>query len=396
MKSQCHQYYYSNQHRAFSIPINPLNTRKSIHSLRSVSRTTMETLPIKNEGVAANEHPNLGSIVSPNGHSVTNKRQLDCNAVTPSSKPTTKCKTDMNLRQADKTSVTLDLGHPGTHHLYRNCYLLVVKVPVARDTGWRSMDVTCSMLHIFGWSSDTVTVGAFADMDLLPDFNGVAAYPGLPSPQKIRPKKRPSCHTFQTLLRIYRDNLMPCLLSWLTISISTKFSGRQHSKFGHTPSNCRQTKPILTTSHPRHFETQKSYPNNLEGKNLTWPRLLMQACLSWRIICMIDCWPLSKINQLASTRTQISWSIDVVSILLRSPPHQQLKTRPISHHPLGTHSHSRNRSHPNHLVLRPISNHPLMILHTFKIRSHPSISNNGSLTHSTTMKSPCEYAECLT
>jgi hypothetical protein len=73
-------------------------------------------------------------------------------------------------------------------------------------------------------------------------------------------------------------------------------------------------------------------------------------------------------------------------------PHQQLKTRPISHHPLATHSHSRNRnrSHPNHLVMRPISNHPLMILNTCKIRIHPSSSNNGSRTHSTTMKSPCE------
>jgi hypothetical protein len=89
---------------------------------------------------------------------------------------------------------------------------------------------------------------------------------------------------------------------------------------------------------------------------------------------MIDCWPLSKINQLASTRTCTSWSMNVVSILLPSPLHQQLKTRPISHHPLATHSHSRNRNRPNHLVLRPISNHPLTILYTFKIRSHSSSS----------------------
>jgi hypothetical protein len=167
------------------------------------------------------------------------------------------------------------------------------------------------------------------------------------------------------------QNLMPRLLSWLTISLSTKFSGRQHSKFGHTPSNCHKTKPILTTSHPRYFATQKSYPNNLEGKNLPWPRLLMQACLPLRIICMIDCCPLSKINHLASTRTCTSWSMNVVSIILPIPPHQKFKPRLISHHPLATHIHSRNRSHPNHLVLRPISNHPLKILHTFKIRSHP-------------------------
>jgi hypothetical protein len=318
-------------------------------------------------------------------------------------------------------------------------------------------DSEASFLMVKRHSDVSNAVAAFADMDRLPNFNGVVAYPDLLAPQKIPRKKGPSCHTFQTLLRLCQANSMPHLLSWLTISRSTKFSGRQHSKFGHTQSNFRQTKPILTTSHPRHFATHKSYRNNHEGKHLTWPRLLMQACFPWRIVCMINFWLLSKINQLASTRTSTSWSMNVVSIILPSPLHQQLNTRPISHHPLATHRHSRNRNHPNHLVLRPISNHPLMILHTFKIRSHnsssiliprpprqqlnnrpisyhplathihsrnrshpnhlvlcpisnhplmilhtfkirshPSRSNNGSRTQSTTMKSPCEYAECLT
>jgi hypothetical protein len=176
------------------------------------------------------------------------------------------------------------------------------------------MDVACSMLQMtetlkqFFWmvkqiGDVSIAVGAFADMERLPDFNGVVAYPALLAQQKNPSKEGASCHTFQTLLRLYRTNLMPRILSWLTKSLSKKFSGRQHSKFGHTPSNCRQTKPILTTSHPRHFATHKSYPNNPEGNNLTQPWLLMQACLPWRIVCMIDCWPLSKINYLASTRT---------------------------------------------------------------------------------------------
>jgi hypothetical protein len=60
--------------------------------------------------------------------------------------------------------------------------------------------------------------------------------------------------------------------------------------------------------------------------------------------------------------------MNVLSILLPSPPHQQLKPLPISHHPLATHIHSRNRIHPNHLVRRPILNHLLMILHTVVVK----------------------------
>jgi hypothetical protein len=107
----------------------------------------METLPIENEGVAANEHPNEGSIVSLNGHSMANKRQLDCNAFTPSSEPTTKCKTDRTLGQANETSAMLDLGHPGVRRLYCHRYVLFLKAHLARDTGWRSMDISCSVLR---------------------------------------------------------------------------------------------------------------------------------------------------------------------------------------------------------------------------------------------------------
>jgi hypothetical protein len=160
----------------------------------------METLPIENEGVAANEHRNEGSIVSPNGHSVANKRQLDCNAVTPSSKPTTKCKTDRTLGQANATSAMLDLGHPGIRRLYCHHYLLVLKAPLAGDTGWRSMDVACSMLQMietlkqaFGMvkrhGDVSIAVWACADMDRLPNFNGVVDYPALLAPHKIPSKE---------------------------------------------------------------------------------------------------------------------------------------------------------------------------------------------------------------
>jgi hypothetical protein len=141
------------------------------------------------------------------------------------------------------------------------------------------MDVACSMLQttetlkqVF-WmvkrhSDVSIAVGACADMDRPPTLMEWLLILISSPHTKFLPKKGPSCHTFQTLLRLYRGNLMPHLLSWLTISLSTKFSGRQHSKFCHTPSICHHTKPILTASHPRHFATHKSYPNNLEGKNL--------------------------------------------------------------------------------------------------------------------------------
>jgi hypothetical protein len=155
----------------------------------------METLPIKNEGVAANKHPNEVSIVSLNGHSVANKQQLDCNDVTPSSKPTTKCKTDRILGQANKTSAMLDLGHPDIRRLYCHRCLLVFKAHLARDTGRRSMDVACSMLQMTEtlkqvfWmvkqhGDVSIAVGACADMDRLPDFNGVVVYPALLTPHK--------------------------------------------------------------------------------------------------------------------------------------------------------------------------------------------------------------------
>jgi hypothetical protein len=173
----------------------------------------------------------------------------------------------------------LDLGHPGVLRLYCHLYLLVPKAPLARDTGRRSMDIACSMLQmietlkqVFGWSSNTVMfrlqLGSLRIWTASPSLMECLLILLSSRRKKILPKKRQSCHTFQTLLRLYRVNLMPRLLSWLTISLSTKLSGRQHSKFGHTPSNCCQTKPILTTSHPRHFPTHKSYPNNIEGKNL--------------------------------------------------------------------------------------------------------------------------------
>jgi hypothetical protein len=128
--------------------------------------------------------------LSPNGHSVANKRQLDCNAVTPSSKPTTKCKTDRNLGQANETSAMLDLGHPGVQRLYCHRYLLVLKAPITHDTGQRSMDVACYMLQMketlkqVFWmvkqhGDVSIAVGVCADMDCLPDFNGVVAYPAL-------------------------------------------------------------------------------------------------------------------------------------------------------------------------------------------------------------------------
>jgi hypothetical protein len=131
---------------------------------------------------------------------VANKRQLDCNAVTPSSKPNTKCKTYRTLGQANETSAILDLGHPGVRRLYCHHCLLVLEAPLARDTGRSSMDIACSILQmtetlkqVFGMfkrhGDVSIAVGACVDMDLLPDFNGVVAYPALRAPHKIPSKE---------------------------------------------------------------------------------------------------------------------------------------------------------------------------------------------------------------
>jgi hypothetical protein len=125
---------------------------------------------------------------------MANKRQLDCKDVNPSSKPTTKCKTYRTLGKSNETSAMLDLGHPGVQRLYLHPYLPVLRAPLARDTGWRSMDVACSMLQMTEtlkqvfWMVErhgdvSIAVGEFADMDRLPEFNGVVAYPSLLAPQ---------------------------------------------------------------------------------------------------------------------------------------------------------------------------------------------------------------------
>jgi hypothetical protein len=173
----------------------------------------METLPIENEGVAANEHPNEGSIVLPNGHIMANKRQLDYNAVTPSSKPTNKCKTDRTLGKANETTAMLDLGHSGVQCLYCHHYLLVIKAPLARDTGRRSMDIACSMpqttetLKQVFWmvkrhGDVSIAVGACADMDRLPYFNGVVAYHALLAPHKIPSKEGDILSYFPNLVEV--------------------------------------------------------------------------------------------------------------------------------------------------------------------------------------------------
>jgi hypothetical protein len=123
------------------------------------------------------------------------------------------------------------------------------------------MDVACSLLQMTDtlkqvfWmikrhGDVSIAVGAFVDMDRLPDFNGVVAYPDLLAPQKNLSKEGAILPYFPNLVEA-----IPGEFNATSFFMAMKLSGRQHSKFGHTPSNFRQTKPILRTSHPRHFAT---------------------------------------------------------------------------------------------------------------------------------------------
>jgi hypothetical protein len=90
---------------------------------------------------------------------------------------------------------TLDLGHPAVKRRFCQLYILLLKAPKARITARQYMDHTCNMLQMIKtmkgifWSVKngdiSIAIGAFADMDRLPDFDEIVAHPAFLFPQKI-------------------------------------------------------------------------------------------------------------------------------------------------------------------------------------------------------------------
>jgi hypothetical protein len=87
-------------------------------------------------------------------------------------------------------TTSLDLGHPVVKRRFCQRYILLLKAPKAGTTGRKSMDQTCNMIQMIEtmkgtfWSVKkngdvSIEIGAFADMECLPDFDEMVAHPAL-------------------------------------------------------------------------------------------------------------------------------------------------------------------------------------------------------------------------
>jgi hypothetical protein len=94
------------------------------------------------------------------------------------------------------TTTILNVGHRDVKRRFCQRYILLIKAPKAHITGQQYMDHTCNMIqmieimkgicwHIKHHGDVSIAIGAFADMDRLPDFDEMVAHPALLVPQKI-------------------------------------------------------------------------------------------------------------------------------------------------------------------------------------------------------------------
>jgi hypothetical protein len=143
------------------------------------------------------KHPNGGPLVSP---PITNhdpyKRTTFGQPIMPTYKSTTKLQHHTHLNYNTTTDTILYLGHPAVKYRFCQHYILLLKAPKARITGRQYMDHTCNMIQMIKTMKRILrsvkhhgevssVVGAFADMECLPDFDEMAAHPELLVPQKI-------------------------------------------------------------------------------------------------------------------------------------------------------------------------------------------------------------------
>jgi hypothetical protein len=165
-------------------------------------------------------------------------------------------------------------------------YILLLKAPKARATGRQSTDHACSMIQMIETMKENgdmyIVIGAFAEMDRLPDFDKMVAHPALLVPQKIQ---------------VDEDAVLPYFLN-LVEAIPGEFNATlffmAHNIPFHEPQDCvalyiwphsikispDQSTPM--TPQTIHFVTHK-YSPKMVCRNR--PRkIMMQVCLPWRTV----------------------------------------------------------------------------------------------------------------
>jgi hypothetical protein len=144
-----------------------------------------------------NKHPNGGPLVSPpSTHYDPYKHMTIGHSVTPTCKSAIKLQHHTNSNYNSATTTIIDLGHPTVKHHFFQRYILLLKASKGCITGLQSMDHTCNMIQMIEtvkgifWSVKrhgdvSIAIGAFADIDRLPDFDDMMAHPALLVPHKI-------------------------------------------------------------------------------------------------------------------------------------------------------------------------------------------------------------------
>jgi hypothetical protein len=144
-----------------------------------------------------NKRPNGGPLVSPpSTNQDPYKGTTLGQPIIPTYKRSNKFQHHTHLNYNNATTIILDVGHTAVKHQFYQCYILLLKAPKARITGQQSMDHTCNMIQMIEtmklifWSIKrhgdvSIAIGAFSDMDRLPNFNEMLAHPALLVPQKI-------------------------------------------------------------------------------------------------------------------------------------------------------------------------------------------------------------------
>jgi hypothetical protein len=117
-------------------------------------------------------------------------------SVTPTHKSAIKLEHHINSTYNNTTTTISDLGHPAVTHHFCQHYILLLKSLNASITCQQSMDHICNTIQmvetmkLICWSvkrhgDAPFAIGAFADMDRLPNFDEMVAHPILFVPQKI-------------------------------------------------------------------------------------------------------------------------------------------------------------------------------------------------------------------
>jgi hypothetical protein len=200
------------------------------------------------------------------------------------------------------------LGHPAIKCIFCQCYIILLKSPKSSNTGQQSMEHTRNILQmietlkIIFWSVKrhgdvSIAIGAFADMDHLPDFNDMVDHPALPVPRIFQWLKKNFTFTFPISCKLHPANSMQHRLSLRTTFPLMKSELMLHCIFGHTlskyhlpyaiPNDIFCNSQILSQNCPSEPSSEEHEASLLAMENHIFDHLLYSMKLQTRAICDI-------------------------------------------------------------------------------------------------------------